>query len=136
MRQQQLLLVTQYPDERVIYGAALRAEGFDVRIANGPDDAFLSAVRQRPDVVVTRVPQAGGGHPESDLLRRLKQGTQTQSVPVLVITSLIQPEMRATAVGAGCDAYILIPALPDMLVREVRRVLLGRSRRSAPHTAA
>jgi DNA-binding response OmpR family regulator len=118
-----LLLVTQYQDERAIYGEALRAEGFDVRIASGPDDAFMSAVRERPDLVVTRVPQVGNPGPDSDLLRRLKEDQQTRSVPVVILTSLMQPEHRVTARSAGCDGYLLIPALPDTLVREVRRIL-------------
>jgi two-component system, cell cycle response regulator DivK len=120
-----LLLVTQYHDERAIYGEALRAEGFDVRIATGPDDGFVSALRETPDVVVTRVPQAGRLGPGSELLRRLKEEDQTRSVPVVILTSLMQPEDRDEAVGAGCDGYLLIPALPDTLVKEVRRILTG-----------
>jgi two-component system, cell cycle response regulator DivK len=130
-----LLLVTQYPDERAIYGEALRAEGYDVRIATGPDDAFVSALRERPDLVVTRVPQAGTVGPDSDLLRRLKEEDQTRSVPVVILTSLMQPEHRDDAVGAGCEGYLLIPALPDTLVKEVRRILTRHDDRGGPPTA-
>jgi CheY-like chemotaxis protein len=130
-----LLLVTQYPDERAIYGEALRAEGYDVRIATGPDDAFVSALRERPDLVVTRVPQAGNVGPHSDLLRRLKEEDQTRSVPVVILTSLMQPEHRDNAVGAGCEGYLLIPALPDTLVREVRRILTQHDDTGGPPTA-
>ena len=118
-----LLLVTQYQDERAIYGEALRAEGYDVRIATGPEDAFASALQEKPDLVVTRVPQAGNTGSTSELLRRLKEEAQTRSVPVVILTSLMQPEHREEAVDAGCDGYLLIPALPDTLVREVRRIL-------------
>jgi DNA-binding response OmpR family regulator len=127
-----LLLVTPYPDERAIYGEALRAEGYDVRIATGPDDAFVTALRERPDLVVTRVPQAGNVGPDSDLLRRLREEDQTRSVPVVILTSLMQPEHRDTAVGAGCDGYLLIPALPDTLVEEVRRILTEHPDQGAP----
>ena len=130
-----LLLVTQYPDERAIYGEALRAEGYDVRIATGPDDGFVSALQERPDLVVTRVPQAGNVGPDSDLLRRLREEDQTRSVPVVILTSLMQPEHRDDAVGAGCDGYLLIPALPDTLVREVRRILTGHHEEGGPPTA-
>jgi DNA-binding response OmpR family regulator len=130
MTEARLLLVTHYPDERAIYGDTLRAEGFDVRVADGPEDAFVLALEVRPDVVVTRVPQVGTREPASELLRRLKQEDQTRSVPVVIITSLMQPEHRADAVGAGCAAYLLIPALPDTLVTEVRRILTRR-----PNTA-
>jgi DNA-binding response OmpR family regulator len=130
-----LLLVTQFPDERAIYGDALRAEGFDVRIADGPDDALVSALREPPDMVVTRVPQPGSRVPHSDLLRRLKGESRTRAVPVVIITSLGQPEHRASAVVAGCDGYLLIPALPDTLVEEVRRILMRRPASGAPPRA-
>jgi DNA-binding response OmpR family regulator len=132
MTQGTLLLVTQYPDERAIYGEALRAQGFEVLIADGPEDAFMHALQRRPDVVVTRVPQAGNTGPENDLLRRLKEEAQTRGVPVVIITSMMQPERRSEAVNAGCDGYLLIPALPDTLVSEVRRVLRG-PKRSTSH---
>jgi DNA-binding response OmpR family regulator len=117
-----LLLVTQFPDERAIYGEALRANGFDVRLADGPEDAYVSVMREPPDVVVTRVPPP---YPAEgiDLLRRLKQDDATRSVRVVVLTSLMQPEFRTAAVDAGCDGYLLIPALPDALVDEIRRIL-------------
>jgi two-component system, cell cycle response regulator DivK len=133
MTQGRLLLVTQYPDERAIYGDALRANGFDVQIADRPEDAYMQVRQQRPDVVVTRVPQAGGAGPENDLLRRLKEDDVTRSVPVVIITSFMQPERRAEAVTAGCDGYLLIPALPDTLVSEVRRILLQRPDDTTAH---
>lgn len=122
-----LLLVTQFPDEQAIYGEAFRAEGFDVQVADSPDDAFDSAMRTRPDVVVARVPQANVLAPDSALLRRLKQDDDTRSVPVVILTSLMQPEHRAAAVDEGCDGYLLIPALPETLIKEVRRVMGRRS---------
>ena len=118
-----LLLVTQYPDERAIYGEALRFDGFDVQFADGPEDAFARTLQEHPDVVVTRVPQAGAPGPDSDLLRRLRQAEPTRSIPVVILTSLMQPEHRANAMEEGCDGYLLIPALPDTLVKEVRRIL-------------
>jgi DNA-binding response OmpR family regulator len=130
-----LLLVTQYADERAIYGEALRAEGFDVHIAEGPDDAFTTALQERPDVVVTRVPQVGAFGPESDLLRRLRERAETRFVPVVILTSLIQPESRPHAAEAGYHSYLLIPALPDTLVNEVRRVLLQPASVAAQRSA-
>lgn len=126
-----LLLVTQYVDERVIYGDTLRANGFDVRIADGPDDAFATSRREPPDVVITRVPQTSLGPSNMDLLHRLKQDDATKSVPVVILTSLMQPEYRAQAVDAGCDGYVLIPALPDALIGEIRRVMSQRSGEAA-----
>lgn len=124
MAQPTLLLVTQYADEREIYGEALRAHGFAVRIAADPEEAFASAKRQPPDIVVTRLPQRG----PVALLERLKRDAITRSVPVVILTSLMQPKDRAAALLGGCDGYLLLPALPEALIKEIRRVFAARRR--------
>jgi CheY-like chemotaxis protein len=118
-----VLLVTHVPDERTIYGEFLRAWGFDVHVVDGPEEAFATAVRTSPHVVVTRIPQPGHFTNGLDLLRRLKQHDSTKSIAVLVITSLMQPEYREQAADAGCDAYLLLPVTPDTLMAEIFRVL-------------
>ena len=118
-----VLLVTGFPDERTIYSEVLRAHGFDVRIADGPHDALKRAIQHPPDVVVTRILQPGHTINGVELLRRLKQHETTAHVPVVIITSLIEAEYRAAAIQAGCDAYLLLPVLPDKLALEIHRVL-------------
>ena len=44
------------------------------------------------------------------------------------LTARIEPHCRAAAAAASCDAYLLLPCLPDELVAEVRRVLAKRPR--------
>jgi DNA-binding response OmpR family regulator len=122
MAQRSLLLVTQFPDERAIYGEALRADGFDVKVAADPDEAFAAARKQPPDVVITRLPQPG----RVDLLHRLKHDTKTAAVPVVVLTTLMQTEDREAAIDGGCDGYLLLPTLPEALISEVRRVVASR----------
>lgn len=119
-----LLLVTQYPDERAIYGDALRAHGFTVHIASDPDNAFAYAKRRRPDLVITRIPHPG----PVGLLQRLKRDAMTRSVPVVVLTSLMAPQDRASAMLAGCDGYLLLPTLPETLIQEIGRVFAARRR--------
>lgn len=118
-----VLLVTLFSDERTIYAEALRQRGWDVYEANGPDDAFAEAVRKRPSVIITRFQQPGHDTNGLDLLRRVRNHHATACIPVIVITSLIQPELRVEAEEAGCDGYLLLPTLPDAVIREVERVL-------------
>jgi two-component system cell cycle response regulator DivK len=124
-----VLLVTHVADERAIYGESLHAQGFNVRMAEGPDDAFAMATREPPDIIVTRILQPGYTANGIDLLRRLKQHDLTARIPVIIITSLMQPDYREQAMEAGCDGYLLLPALPDLFVAEVRHVL-SKHRRS------
>ena len=118
-----VVLVTHVDDERTIYGDSLRAHGFDVLIAEGPDHAFDLTIHHHPDVLVTRILQPGYARSGLDLLTRVKELPGVCPVPVLVITSLMQSEVRAEAVERGCDGYLLLPTLPDVLIAEVERLV-------------
>ena len=130
MTKAQLLLVTGFPDERAIYGESFAASGFDVVIPEGPDEALEIATAQQPDIIVTRILQPGHTQNGLDLLRRLKADPKTASSPVVIITSLMQPEFRAAAIEARCDGYFLLPVSPDDLVAEVQRIT-ARSQKTA-----
>jgi two-component system phosphate regulon response regulator PhoB len=117
-----VLLATPYADEQAIYGEWLRADGFDVRVAANVHDAFLQLLGDPVDVVVVRMPQPGGPTAHLDLLTRLREQDRTKSVPIVILTSMMEAENRAAATNVGCDGYLLLPALPDALAREVRRV--------------
>jgi CheY-like chemotaxis protein len=126
MAEATVLLVTGFDDERTIYSRCFRAEGIDVVLADGPEDALRLAANA--DVVVTRNPQPGQPMNGIELLRRLKRDPTSSHVPVIVITSLMQPEFRAEAIAAGCDGYLLLPVVPDVLLAEIRRVLSAATR--------
>ena len=121
-----VLLVTLFEDERAIYSNCLRAEGFDVVLADGPEHALRLAANAH--VIVTRILQPGQPMNGIELLRRLKRDPTSSHVPVIVITSLMQPEFRVAAMAAGCDGYLLLPVVPDVLLAEIRRVLSAAAR--------
>jgi DNA-binding response OmpR family regulator len=126
-----VLLVTYLQDERQLYGDALRGAGFAVNVSEDPADAFDRAVARPPDVLVARMPQLGCAFDGIELARRLRGHERTRETPVVIITSLIEPAHRTAAIEAGCDAYLLLPCLPDALVAEVRSQV-GRARRAPP----
>jgi two-component system, cell cycle response regulator DivK len=128
MAEATVLLVTLFEDERAFYSTCLRAQGFDVVLADGPEHALSLAMETDPDVIVTRILQPGQSMNGLELLRRLKQRSSSAHVPVIIITSLMQAEFRSEAEEAGCDAYLLLPTLPDVLIAEIRRVVLAATR--------
>jgi CheY-like chemotaxis protein len=118
--------VTLFDDERAIYDTYLRAAGYDVVLADGPDHALRLA--STASVIVTRILQPGRSMDGIELLRRVKQDPTSSHVPVIVITSLMQAEFRIEATAAGCDGYLLLPVIPDVLLAEIRRVLGAAAR--------
>jgi DNA-binding response OmpR family regulator len=119
-----VLLVSQIEDERDIYGDALREAGFTVHTGDDLQHAVDEASATRAQVIIIRmVPWAS--QDGIDLVRRIK--TNAYDPGVIIITAQVEPDLRAKAVGAGCDVYLLLPCLPDQLTAEVRRVLASRS---------
>lgn len=135
MARHTVLLVNQFPDERTLYAESLRGFGYEVRIAEGPEHALAIAIGEPPAIVVTRILQPGHTLDGLDLLRALKTSEQTRDIPVLIITSLIPPEYRQQAYDAGCDGYVLLPALPQELANEIRKILAS-TERHRPRDAA
>ena len=121
--QHSVLLVTYNDDERQLYGDALEQAGFSVTRLSDPHETLRLATSQAPAAIVTRILQPGYAMDGIELTRAIRGNESTASVPVIIITSLLQPEHRVAAVAAGCDEYLLLPVLPDELVAVVKRVV-------------
>lgn len=122
-----LLLVDSVEDERDIYGAALRAAGFSVVVCNGPDSALAQARNAPTAAIVTRILQPNTAIDGIELTRQIRQRRATRNIAVVIITSRIEPEYRQAATQAGCDSYVLLPAMPETIVGEVQRAITLRS---------
>lgn len=121
-------LVSYVPDEREMYGEALKIAGFDVRTFADPFNALDAAVSTQPGVVVTRILQPGFAVDGLELARRIRRHPRTHGAAVLVITSLNANTHRAAAVEAGCDRLLMLPCVPDELVHQIRQTVASRSR--------
>ena len=124
-QQQTVLLVTYNDDERQVYGDALEQAGFTAIRLSDPHEALRVATAQQPAAVVTRLLQPGYSMGGIELTQAIKSNPSTASVPVIVITSLVDREHRVAAFAGGCDEYLLLPVLPNDLVSVVKR-LVGR----------
>lgn len=121
-------VVSYVPDEREMYGEALKIAGFDVRTFADPLSALDAAVAAQPGVVVTRILQPGFDVDGLELTRRIRRDQRTHSAAVLVITSLNANTHRAAAAEAGCDRLLTLPCVPDELVHQIRHTVASRSR--------
>jgi len=121
-----IILVDYVVDERTMYAEAIGDAGFVVEIYDDPVRALDRAMRDIPCAVVTRIVQPGREIDGIELTRRLKGDPRTRAVPVIVITTRIEPELRVDSTLAGCDALLPIPCLPEELIA-VLKALLRRS---------
>ena len=122
----QVLVVDDNEDTRSMYAALLSTAGFAVRTAANGEEA-IAAAEDRPAVIVMDLAMPGLNGWEAT--RRLKTGTRTSDIPVIVLTAHDLDHYRDVAVAAGCDSFLSKPCAIEDLVAEIRKLLDGRGDR-------
>ena len=104
-------------------------ERFDVLVADDGAKGWELAQRVIPDLVVTdrMMPVMDG----VELCRRLKQGENTQHIPVIMLTAKAALEDRLSGRGAGADEYLAKPFRPQELIAVIDGLLKVEERHTA-----
>jgi len=125
------LIVDRDPDTRQMYAQCLRLAQFDVDEAEEGRDALAKALARRYDVLIieTRLPGIDG----YQLIRVLRRDASTQAVPIVVVTGEGSSSAVDRARKSGANAVFVKPALPDVMLAEIFRLL---ERPTVPMTSA
>ena len=115
-----ILLVEPPEDDRPMYAEFLRANGFSVTEVDSTD-AGLSAA-EAADLIVTGV-RMPGSFDGIELVRRLRDDERTKSKPLIVLTACTFEPDQSRAFAAGCDVFLPKPCLPEILLKEARRLI-------------
>ncbi len=99
----------------------LRA-GFVVVSAENGEEGLEIARTQRPDLIILDImlPEMSG----LEVLRKLRFDSDTQKIPVLLLTALAKEVDRIVGLELGADDYVVKPFSPQEVVLRVK-VLLG-----------
>jgi DNA-binding response OmpR family regulator len=101
-----VLLVEAHADTRELYAIWLRQRDYHVSVAGSAADAVAVARAGAPEVVVVELVLPGGG---PALIRSLRAEPATAEALIIVLTTQTQPAVRAEALAAGADIYVLKP---------------------------
>lgn len=105
--------------------AALAAQGYDVRIANDPEEALQLFDEWAPDLMVTDLMMPGlSGVDVCRAIRRKK------ATPILVLSVRDQERSKIEALDAGADDYVTKPFNIQELLARVRAHLRRAPERS------
>jgi DNA-binding response OmpR family regulator len=99
----------------------LQLEGFEVLVAANGAVGLETAMRERPQVIVTDLNMPGMSG--LDMVRALRADAGTRDIAILMLTSDESPETERQAIAAGTDEYILKPVDPQSLAARVRAVV-------------
>lgn len=108
-------------DDKTVVGmiaAVLRAAGYQVVSAVDPVQGFMSARREKPQVIVLDLMMPAGGGMQ--LLQKL---TSLGKTPVVVITMLADPKAEAEAKAAGAAGFLKKPVDPGALKELIAELL-------------
>jgi len=116
----EVLVAEDNPDMRRLMGFLLGRE-FRVRVTRNGREA-LEALRDRePDLVLTDVmmPELSG----TELCRAIKEDPGTRRIPVVLVTSKAEREMKIEGLELGADDYVTKPFHPRELLARVRSLV-------------
>jgi len=116
-----ILVVDDIPANVRYLESRLQAEYFDVRTATNGRDALAMLERERIDLVLLDVmmPDMSG----FDVCAELKADPRTATIPVIIVTSLDQPEDRVKGLESGADDFLTKPLSEVALVSRVKSLL-------------
>ena len=116
-----VLLVDDYADAREMYGFYLTRRGYRVEEAADGHEALAKAHGLTPDIILMDLSLPGIDGWE--LARMLKNDMRTAAIPIVALTAHALNGEQERALGAGCDAFVTKPCLPQTLAAELERVL-------------
>jgi CheY-like chemotaxis protein len=122
-----VLVVDDNTDNRDMYSTYLEFMGMRVQVGANGRDALQLVLLEPPDAIVLDM-----GMPIMDgweVARRLKADPRTKSIPIVAVTGHALEGAEQAARGAGCDAFLSKPCLPERLHETLVGVLRAHPRR-------
>jgi two-component system cell cycle response regulator DivK len=119
-----VLIVEDDFGTRAMYKEYLTHAGFRTADAHNGHQALAKARELRPDAILTDL--AVPGMDGFEFCRALKESSPRLEIPILAVTGhseyLDQPDRFRQA---GIDQVLVKPCAPDLILRELRRLLQG-----------
>ena len=113
-----ILLVENDPASADSLKALLELNGHRVQVAKDGGQAHSAFHMRRPDFVITDLILPGENGFE--LIDRMKRSDD--SVPVLVLSSIMLEDARSLTERLGADGYLTKPAVPENLLSEIKEI--------------
>jgi two-component system, cell cycle response regulator DivK len=116
-----VLVVEDFEDTRYLMRMELERRGYRVLEATNGEEGVALAIEERPNVILMDI-----GLPVMDGIeatRRIRADEATRNLLIVALTAHHETEYRASALAAGCDAYLTKPIDFDWLIDLLGRLL-------------
>jgi DNA-binding response OmpR family regulator len=105
-----------------LYTDRLKQEGFNVIHASNGEDALQFVGEYHPNLIILDImmPKMNG----LDVLKNLKENEETNRIPVIIVTALVQEIDKINKMMNPADAYIVkSEVLPAEIIEQVKKRL-------------
>jgi DNA-binding response OmpR family regulator len=125
-----ILLVEDDADTQVALAMLFELEGFEVITAADGEEAYLRAVAESPDLIVTDInmPKVSG----LDLIRLVRSDGRIEGIPIVAM-SAVEKQYLNRAMELGAIAVAQKPIEFDQFISLVARIVSARHLRSRSH---
>jgi signal transduction histidine kinase len=123
-----ILVVEDSPTQARLLRLILEAEGFTVDVCEDGQAGFTRLTEASFDLVVSDVLMQG--LTGFELCRMIKADPARCDIPVVLVTTLREPQEIVQALEVGADSFIRKPYEPDALVGRLRSLLAARASRT------
>jgi len=120
-RQAKILIAEDEPYIVESLSFLLKREGFEVSAVVDGTAVTDRVTRDKPDLLILDImlPEMSG----FEIVRRLRDGAATGSLPILVLTAKGQEADRKRMIELGADAYLTKPFVMQDLLDRIRELL-------------
>jgi DNA-binding response OmpR family regulator len=128
-----ILLVEDDADTRFALTMLFELEGFDVVNAADGEEAYLCAVTERPDLIITDInmPRVSG----LDLIRLVREDGRIAGVPIVAM-SAVEKQHLNRAIELGAVAACQKPIEFDNFLSLIGKIVSARRMRNRSHNRA
>ena len=116
-----LLVVEDNELNRDMLSRRLQSRGYELVEAVDGEDGLLKARSEKPDLILMDMSLPGMDGWEAT--RRIKEASQTCSIPVIALTAHAMGGDREKALAAGCDDYDTKPIDLARLLQKIEALL-------------
>jgi len=121
----QILIVEDSSTQREMLRHMLEKHDFLVEAATSGQEALVALRGNRPLAVISDIvmPEMNG----YELCRRIKGDLELQHIPVILLTSLSDPDDVIMGLECGADYFIMKPYNEDFLLSRIKYILANRN---------
>ena len=121
MSQQTILIIEDEAAIRDMLKFTLSASGYLVREAADAEAGWKIALEDKPDLILLdwMLPGMSG----VSFAQKVRQNSQTQSLPIIMLTARGEEEDQVKGFDSGADDYVVKPFSPRALVARVQALL-------------